>query len=161
MNALGDGCPKGTGEMLPVEQQELYAQGAEAVENGDTRFGLKCLEKLYLATPGPLTASYYAVCLAKERRQADRAMELCAEAMEEDPGNSLHYLNLGRVLLATGMKREAIKAFRDGLLYGRDPRISRELEWLGWRHLPVIPSMGREHLFNRVLGKILYKLGLR
>jgi tetratricopeptide (TPR) repeat protein len=147
--------------MLAVEHQELYARGSEAVENGDTRRGLECLEKAYLAAPDPLIASYYAVCLAKQRRQTDRALELCAEAMEDDPGNSLHYLNLGRVFLASGMKREAIKAFRDGLLYGREPRISRELEKLGWRDLPVIPSLGREHPLNRVLGKILYKLGLR
>jgi hypothetical protein len=52
-------------------------------------------------------------------------LELCEEAIEDDPGVSLHYLNLGRVLVASGMKREAIKAFRNGLLYGKNPQIYR------------------------------------
>ena len=147
--------------MLSAEAQELFDKGIEAVDNGDTSYGLVYLQKLYEARPDPITASYYAVCLAKERGEVKRAFELCDEALEDDPGNPVHYLNLGRVYLAAGMKREAIKAFRDGLLYGKSPLISRELEKLGWRDLPVIPSLGREHLVNRILGKILYKLGLR
>jgi predicted Zn-dependent protease len=147
--------------MLSPEQQELYARGIEAVDNGDTRSGLFCLEGLFTVASDPIVASYYAVCVAKERRELERAMDLCDQAIEDDPGNNVHYLNLGRVYLAGGMKREAIKVFRDGLLYGMNPLISRELERLGWRDLPVIPSFGREHPLNRILGKVLFKLGLR
>lgn len=147
--------------MLPSEQQEMYTRGIEAVDNGDTPAGLFCLERLFTAAPDPILSSYYAVCVAKERRETKRAMDLCYKAMEDDPGNNVHYLNLGRVYLAAGMKREAIKVFRDGLLYGRSPLISREMERLGWRALPVIPALGREHPVNKVLGKVLFKLGLR
>lgn len=147
--------------MLSVEEQELFDKGIEAVDNGDASYGLVYLQKLFDAGPDAITASYYAVCLAKERGEVSRAFELCDEALEYDPGNPVHYLNLGRVYLAAGMKREAIKTFRDGLLYGKSPLISRELERLGWRDLPVIPSLGREHLVNRMLGRILYQLGLR
>jgi predicted Zn-dependent protease len=147
--------------MLSSEQLEIYAKGAEAVDTGDTRYGLFCLENLFNAAPEPKVASYYAVCLAKERRDVKRAMELCDAALEEDPGNPVHYLNLGRIYLAAGMKREAIKAFRDGLLHRKSTLISRELEKLGWRDPAVMPSLGREHLVNRILGKVLNMLGLR
>lgn len=143
------------------EQREMYAKGVEAVDSGDTRHGLLCLESLFNAAPEPKVASYYAVCLAKERKDVARAMELCEDAMAEDPRNTLHYLNYGRIYLAAGMKREAIKAFRDGLLYGKNSMISRELEKLGWRAPSIIPSLGREHLVNRILGKVLKKLRLK
>ncbi len=147
--------------MLSEEEQGMLKRGVEAVDIGDTPTGMFCLEDLFEKNPDPLITSYYAVCLAKERGEVKRAFELCGEARNGDPGNPVHYLNLGRVYLAAGMKREAIKAFRDGLLYGKSPLISRELEMLGWRELPVISSLGREHFVNRILGKILYKLGLR
>jgi predicted Zn-dependent protease len=147
--------------MLTAEEQEIYTKGIKAVDNGDTATGLACFERLFEAYPDPIISSYYAVCLAKERGETERAMELCEAAMEDDPGVSLHHLNLGRVFLASGMKREAIKAFRNGLLYGRNPAISRELAQLGWRDLPVFPSLGREHLLNRVVGKLLNMFGLR
>jgi predicted Zn-dependent protease len=147
--------------MLTAEEQELYTKGINAVDDGDTRTALACLEGLFASSPDPIVSSYYAVCLAKERGETERALELCDAAMEDDPGNTLHHLNLGRVFLAAGMKREAIKTFRNGLLYGRSPMIARELERLGWRDLPAFPSLGREHLLNRMVGKLLNSLGLR
>jgi hypothetical protein len=55
--------------------------------------------------------------------------------------------------LAADRKKEAIRAFRDGMLYDKNPRIREELERLGLRDLPVIPSLGRAHWLNRLLGK--------
>jgi predicted Zn-dependent protease len=147
--------------MLTAEDQELYTKGIAAVDNGDTATGLVSLERLFETSPDPIISSYYAVCLARERGDTERAAGLCDTAMEEDPGNPLHYLNRGRVLLAAGMKREAIKVFRNGLLYGRNTLIARELEQLGWRGLPVFPSLGREHFLNRAVGRLLRTLGLR
>jgi predicted Zn-dependent protease len=147
--------------MLSDEEQNKLKMGIEAVDNGDTRYGLFCLESLFEKAPNPVLMSYYAVCLAKERKELQRASDLCSDALVKDPGNTIHYLNIGRVYLAFGMKREAIKAFRDGLLYRKNPTISRELEKLGWRDLPIIPSLGRENLLNRILGKIYAGLGLR
>ncbi|HYS44286.1 MAG TPA: tetratricopeptide repeat protein, partial [Geobacteraceae bacterium] len=89
------------------------------------------------------------------------ALLLCEEAMEDDPGNSLHYLNRGRVLVAAERKREAIKSFRDGLLYGKNVLIKKELDMLGWRKPPVVSGLGREHPVNIWLGKILVTLRLR
>jgi len=147
--------------MLTTAEQELYTKGIMAVDNGDTQTGIVCFEKLFESNPDPIISSYYAVCLAKERGETIRALELCEAAMEDDPGVSLHHLNLGRVFLAVGMKREAIKAFRNGLLYGRNSLIARELERIGWRDLPVFPTLGREHTLNRITGKLLSMFGLR
>ena len=147
--------------MTIVEEKETFKKGMEAVDRGDTKVGLTCLESLYAAGHDPVLSSYYAVCLAKERGELQKALLLCREAMEDDPGNALHYLNLGRVLVAAQRKREAIKAFRDGLLYGKNGLIRKELDMLGWRRPPVISSLGREHPVNKCLGRILIMLRFR
>jgi tetratricopeptide (TPR) repeat protein len=147
--------------MSLVEEKEKFKKGMEAVDRGDTQFGLACLESLFEAGHDPVLSSYYAVCLAKERGEQQKALLLCREAMEDDPGNSLHYLNLGRVLVAAERKREAIKAFRNGLLYGKNELISKELGMLGWRDLPVIAWLDRENPVNKWLGRILFTLRLR
>lgn len=151
----------GNSTMAPNQELEMFTKGIEAVDRGDTSSGLVHLASLFEARPDPFVMSYYAVCLAKERREVERGIALCREAMEEDPGNPVHYLNLGRVLVAGGQKREAIKAFRDGLLYGRNQLIKKELDMLGWRKPPVIPWLGREHSLNRSLGRLFHQLGLR
>ena len=147
--------------MAPDTGEEMFIKGVEAVDRGDTPYGLFCLEELFEANPAPIIASYSAVCLAKERKEFDRAIALCRDAMAEDPGNQVHYLNFGRVLVAGGRKREGIKMFRDGLLYGRNHLISRELDALGWRKPPVFTWLRREHPLNRSLGLLFHRLGLR
>jgi len=147
--------------MSLVEEKEKFKKGMEAVDRGDTQFGLTCLERLFEAGHDPVLASYYAVCLAKERGELQKALLLCEEAMEDDPGNALHYLNRGRVLVAAERKREAIKAFRNGLLYGKNGLIKKELDMLGWRRPPVISGLGRENPVNKWLGRILVMLRLR
>ncbi|MSM41067.1 MAG: tetratricopeptide repeat protein [Geobacter sp.] len=89
-----------------------------------------------------------------EKGELDKARELCLAAIEQEPGKSVHYLNLGRIYVRTGRKREAIRTFRDGLLFENNQRIVDELTALGWRDLPVFPSLGREHWLNRLLGRI-------
>lgn len=147
--------------MVIVEERGTFEKGMDAVDRGDTKVGLACLEDLFAAGHDPVLASYYAVCLAKERGELRKALLLCEEAIEDDPGNALHYLNLGRVLVASERKREAIKAFRNGLLHGKNGLISKELDKLGWRKPPVISCLGREHPVNKYLGRILVMLRFR
>jgi tetratricopeptide (TPR) repeat protein len=95
--------------------------------------------------------------MAKERAQFKEAAELCRSALESDPDNTLHYLNLGRILLMQGKKSEAMEIFNKGLRHGSDPRISADLQMLGTRRRPVIPFLNRKHLLNQSLGYILDK----
>lgn len=96
-----------------------------------------------------------------KKGDCERAILLCQDAVEKEHGRSDLYLLLGRSLLAADRKKEAIRAFRDGLLYDGNPKIRDELERLGLRSPPVIPSLGRSHWMNRFLGKSLKALRLR
>jgi len=140
---------------------DLFHEGMNALDAGRTHVALDCFEEASKLEDSPDIMSYLAFCLAKERKEFHRAVSLCRSAVSEDPGSSVHYLNLGRILLLDGRKREAIRVFRDGLLHENNPSIREELNKLGTRKYPVISSLPRNHRVNRVLGKLFARLGLR
>lgn len=135
--------------------------GIEAIENGETMRGLMHFEFAGEIRSRPDVLSYLAYCIAKERRQVREAIAMCREALETEPGNAVHYLNLGRVLLLAGRKEQAIEVFRQGMKLGSKRRISAELKRLGLRKPALVHSLPREHPLNKYLGLFLTRLRLR
>ena len=129
-----------------------------AAEQGQTLLALMELERLSEQSPSPALWSYLGYCLARERQQYRHGQGLCQQALQQDPSNTLHYLNLGRIYLLTGQKAKAIQIFRHGLKLGSDRRILGELKSLGLRRTPVFSSLQRSHLFNRFAGKLRHHL---
>ncbi len=140
---------------------ELFERGVEAVDHGNWLCALACFEKLVQQAKEPLYLSYFASCIAKERGQFGKAISLCLEAIETEPDNPGHYLNLGRVYLLQGRKSEAIRTFREGLAHGLESRIIDELNRLGTRKPPVFSFLPRNNPINKYLGMLLQKLRLR
>lgn len=147
--------------MTEKDYRELLREGMDAIRSGRTDIALQPLEKANEQVDSPEIQSHLAFCIAKELRDYQRAEYLCESAISEDPGSSVHYLNLGRILLLAGRKRDAIRVFRDGLLHENNPSIKDELKRLGSRRYPIISSLPREHGVNRVLGKLLYRFRSR
>jgi len=137
------------------------AKAFKAAEQGHTLTAMVLLEDAYGENGAPLVASYLGYCLAKEQRQFKRAVSLCRGAIEREPGEVLHFLNLGRVYLEAGQKVMAIKAFRQGMKISRNRQIMVELNALGVRKDPVFASLTRTHPLNRFCGFIFSKIGLR
>jgi tetratricopeptide (TPR) repeat protein len=147
--------------MSKVEAVKLFTLGMESLKNGDTGTALDYLEKAVSLERNPLYCSNLAVCLAKEKREFKRATSLCKEAIKQDPKNSLHFLNLGRVHLLANQKKDAIRIFNLGLRYGENRDIIAELSRFERRRSPLIPFLDRENPVNKFLGKLTYKLGFR
>ncbi|HEX9022352.1 MAG TPA: tetratricopeptide repeat protein [Geobacteraceae bacterium] len=143
------------------EYEELFEKGVRLAESGNWLAALACFEKIVLPDGNPTALSYFAVCIARERGQFNRAEGCCREAIDHEPENTVHYLNLGRVFLVQGRKMEAIRLFREGLAHGMDSRIIDELNRLGTRRKPVIAFLRRDNPINKCLGIILTRLGLR
>lgn len=99
--------------------------------------------------------------LASEAGQYQQGIELCLKAVALNPNSCEHYLLLGRVYLLANKKDLAIKAFRKGLRIRKDAKIIEELKLLGLRSSPPIASLPRDHVANKVTGKILHTLKLR
>lgn len=112
-------------------------------------------------TESPEMLSLMGYTLAREGGQFGKAIEMCLKAITLNPHNCEHYLHLGRIYLLANKKDHAIKAFRKGFKIRKDPRIMEELRLLGIRSSPPFASLPRNHVVNRVAGKILHTLKLR
>jgi Flp pilus assembly protein TadD len=147
--------------MTYAEAGKLLTDGLRELDRGSVRGALAHFEKAVLLERSPEILSHLAYCLAKERGEFDTAVSLCNEALEDDSSNVIHYFNLGRVYLLSGKKADAIRVFRNGLLYEDNKKIKEELKKLGWRKAPIIQFLPREHFLNRCFGALLHRGRLR
>ncbi|MBV5338578.1 MAG: tetratricopeptide repeat protein [Deltaproteobacteria bacterium] len=141
--------------------QKEFNRAQHELDQGNVLAALACLERALSIWDDPLWRSRFGYCLAKQRGQVTRALELCSSAIEYDPENPLHYLYLGKVYLAAGNTFEALQAFRQGMTFGGSPELERVLNDIGVRKSPVISVLSRDNLLNKVLGIILGRFGLR
>lgn len=148
-------------DMPNMQADEIYEKGLNALTNDHVYLALVCFEQATALEKTPLYCSHLAFCLAKVRGQHQEAIDLCKEALEKDPDNALHYLNLGRIYILSGQKEKALQTMREGLRFEYNQGIILELEKLGTRKNPVIPSLKREHPLNKFCGMLLKKLGCR
>ena len=146
--------------MIP-EYEQLLSRGITAAEEGDNMQALHLLEQIPAEERSAIVASYIGLCLGRERREIKKGATLCLEGMRHEPGNPLHYLNLGRVYLLAGQRTRAISIFRKGLKVGRNDLIIAELKSLGLRKQPVFRALSRANPINKYAGLIATRLGLR
>jgi len=147
--------------MQDPDARRLYDKGVAHLSQGKTLPALSCFEQALKKEDSPSIWSSYALCIAKERGQIKKAMLLCKEALEREPDNAVHYLNLGRIYLFTRKKAEAITIFREGLNHEANDEIIEELDNLVIRKPPVISFLARKNPINKYLGIILKILHLR
>jgi len=147
--------------MQNPEANKLFIKGIKAFNSGHILSALAYFEKADRIEKDPLTTSYLAFCIAKERGQVKNAVTLCKEAIQKDPENPIHYLNLGKVYLHYGDKEAAISVFREGMKHETHQLIVDELITLGKRKPPTIPFLSRGNPVNKYLGIILNKLKIR
>ena len=147
--------------MSNEQVEENFVKGVQALSNGHLYLALVCFEQAIQLERSPSCCSYLAFCQAKARGQFAEAIRLCEEALDRDPGNYVHYLNLGRVYILAGQRDKAINVLRQGLQFENADDIVRELVSLGTRKPPVIQSLNREHPLNKICGIMMKKLGYR
>ncbi len=147
--------------MPNMQAEEFYEKGLNALSNGQVYLALVCFEQAANLEKSPMYCSHLAFCLAKARGQYREAIGLCEEVMTEEPGNPVHYLNLGRVYLLADERDKALQALRNGLQFDKNGEILRELERLGMRKPPVFPGLKRGNPLNKYCGILLKKFGFR
>ena len=147
--------------MANPESKKLFDKGIDALSEGKILAALSCFEKAFAIEEDPLIGSFFAFCIAKERGEVQKAISLCNAAIKKEPGNSFHYLNLGKIYLLEKNNKEAINIFRQGLSYEENQQIADELNKLGTRKPPIIPFLKRSNIINKYLGMILSRLKLR
>lgn len=147
--------------MQPEELNELLNKGKEAVERGYITSAQVFFSQIAEQHSTPEVRSYLAYCLAKSQGRSQVAAKTCIESIRREPDNPTHYLLLGRIYLLTDDKEKAVQVLRQGAKINKDQRLINEISKLGMRKAPVIKSLKRNHPVNRILGKIVARLGLR
>lgn len=143
------------------EATREFARGAAALAATDTLTALMHLERALKLRDNPGWHSYLGYCIARERGQHRKGLELCLSSLAVEPDLPVHHYHLGRVHLVSGDKLAALRVLRAGMAAGGSPEIVRLLESLGTRAAPLFPKLSRTHPLNRYLGLLLSRLGLR
>lgn len=138
-----------------------FARARDAMAEEDCVAALGHVEKALKLVDNRGWYSLLGYCIAKERGQVKKGIELCQAALVRESGNPEHYLYLGRIHLLAGQKEEAIRVFRQGVAEGGGAEFVALLEEIGTRKPPVISFLERDNPLNIYLGLLLSRLGLR
>ena len=92
--------------MTNPEAGQLFDNGMQALTEGNIIAALSFFEKALAKGDDPLISSFFAFCIAKERGEIKKAISLCTDAIKEEPENSFHYLNLGKIYLIRKDRKE-------------------------------------------------------
>ena len=140
--------------------EEHFRRGTKALEAGEHAQALGDFRAAArLDSANATYRSYLGLATGLAERRLDQALELCRDAAREEFFNPLHYLNLARLHLAFGVKAEAVRLLRRGLMI--DPgheEIAATMSGLGVRRRPPVAFLRRQHAVNRWAGWILHKL---
>jgi tetratricopeptide (TPR) repeat protein len=148
--------------MLIQAAEDSFRQGMNAFEEGRGREAMAFFEaaiklerRFGARTPQARYLSHYGLCLGMVMQRKHEGVRYCKEAAHLETYNADIQCNLGRVLLASGIRKEAYRAFVSGLKM--DPGhagIVRELKQMGVRRRPVLPFLSRNNRLNVLLGRI-------
>jgi tetratricopeptide (TPR) repeat protein len=141
--------------------EDLVGRAAGQLARGETLSALALVERAHRAEPTTRSRSYLGLLIALERGQVREGIDLCSGAIEEDPDDTILYLNLGKVLHRDGQKDKAIETVRRGLSRSFHQEASDWLDGLGIRKKPVFPFLSRNNPLNKYVGLVLSKLNLR
>ncbi|MDD2321137.1 MAG: tetratricopeptide repeat protein [Geobacteraceae bacterium] len=150
--------------MKPLAPQEavlVFERARRAIAMDNSVAGLAALEKALTLEDNKGWYSYLGYCVAKERGQVSRGVELCLESLEHEPNNPAHHLNLGKIYLVSGNRAEALRIFRQGMTRGGSSELIEKLNEFGKRKAPLIPFLSRANPVNKFLGLLLRRIGLR
>jgi tetratricopeptide (TPR) repeat protein len=136
--------------------EEHHRRGLALLDAGHGHEAFEHLSRAYLADPqNARFRSSYALALALVRGQYLGAVELARAAVRQEFYNPELYMNLAKIYLAFDFKPEAIRFLRRALMVDPDNEAAQaKLGELGIRRRPPLRFLPREHLINRLLGRM-------
>jgi tetratricopeptide (TPR) repeat protein len=153
-------------EQVPVdlhnetfESQELFRRAEACIlrRNFEKSEGLLA-EALKISPDNPFYISYYGLCIGMRGDHAG-AERLCRRAAKLNPVSPIILVNLGRILLEQGFRKEARDFFsRAYAIDNTNSAAALELSGMGVRRQPVIPFLSRDNPLNCFLGKLRHRL---
>ncbi len=144
--------------MTTETSKEQFLIGKRYLKADNLDKALRAFEKAYKEEREEADyLSYYGLCKAVRGGEIGHGLELCTRAIKKEFFKAEFYLNLGKVYLAAGNKKSAIKVFLKGLKFEpANEEMNKYLVELGFRRRPVLAVLPRENPINKFLG-ILFR----
>ena len=153
-------------ERLPVdlqnetfESQELFRRAEACIVRGNFDKAEELLaETLKISPDNPTYLSYYGLCIGM-LGDLGEAEKYCLRAAKLSPVNPIILVNLGRILLEQGYRKEARDQFsRAYAIDNTNSAAALELSGMGVRRQPPLPFLARTNPLNIMLGKVRHRL---
>jgi tetratricopeptide (TPR) repeat protein len=147
---------------------EFFKEVQQLLKRGKGKSSMRALRKALERFPSdPFLLSYYGCLLAIVEKRPEEGIKICRNAIEMLENSMpfgteffypVFYLNLGRAYLKAGDRKQAVRAFMEGLK--TDPE-NHDLIWemkkLGSRKKPPLPFLKRSNPINKYLGLLFSK----
>jgi predicted Zn-dependent protease len=145
------------------ERKLVFESAMEDYASGLDRIAARTLRQLVEdGSEEPAHLSYAGLLVATAEGDVEEGAAWCRRAVERDRAPSAElFLNLARVLMLAGGRREAIEALSRGRRrHPDDPHLLSELQHLVPRAKPTFRALPRKHALNKYAG-IARTLGRR
>jgi tetratricopeptide (TPR) repeat protein len=153
--------------MIVRSAENSFHKGLASLKVGATLEAMAYFEAAMLRdrqvnsySPNMKYQSYFGFCLARLTERRQEALKLCRQAADSEFYNPEVFLNLGRVALLQCDRQAAFQAFRRGLEIDHGHKeLRQEVRRLGVRRRPLLGFLNRDHVLNRLAGRLRHSLG--
>jgi Flp pilus assembly protein TadD len=141
------------------ESQELFRRAEVCIQRRNIEKAEALLaDALKISPENPRYLSYYGLCVGM-LGELGEAEKICLRAVKLYAYDPIILVNLGRILLEQGKRREAREMFaRAYEMDNRNSAAALELSGMGVRRPPVIPFLTRNNPLNVALGRLRHRL---
>ena len=149
-------------------KSEYFEEIQQLLRRGNGKSALNALRHTLDKFPAdPFFLSYYGCLISVVENNPKEGINICEDSIRTLEGSvpfgseffyPVFYLNLGRAYLKGNRKKDAVRAFQEGLK--NDPG-NRDILWemkkIGERKQPPLPFLSRGNPINKYIGMLLYK----
>ena len=146
------------------EVRFIADRGVELCRQGEWKKGFEALTTVadLDRREGELPGAFYSYLgygVARYQRKLGLGLALARHATEEKFFEPDNFLNLARVQLLMGNRRQAYRSLAEGLKLDPKHQALREvLRHMGWRKRPVLAFLSRTNPLNLLLGRVRHSM---
>ena len=139
---------------------EVFSQGLEYLRKNRIPEAANAFRRAFKMDPDdPRYLSYYGLILALAEGNLQDAINFCRAAILRAAYEPEFYLNLCKVYSQGGQRKKALETLLEGMNFDNENVLLKmEFKRLGSRRKPLISFLSRDHVLNKSLGRITYKL---
>lgn len=141
---------------------ERIREGIECFRKGQFEKSEAIFKNYLEAKPKtPIAISYLGLILAIHHHRIQEGKIMAEQALVLDKSEPVLYLNIARIYLCEGSRKDAVKCVERGLRFRNSPNWNELLTFhrrIGIRRHPVIPFLHRDNPLNLILGKLTFQL---